>query len=210
MKKYIFFDFDGTIVDCQKFQIERLKNVFKKYNVDIENIDFLTLIGPPLYNTFLKYMGKDKAQEVLEYYNNSFNPQNIDNIYLFDGVKEMLQNLKTQGYVLCLTSLQLYSVVEPELKYLGILDYFDYIFCDDVERAYKSKVDLIADVISKNNIDKNNVVVVGDTINDVLGGTKNNLYTIGVNWGYGKIKKEQVSAVVKSPNELLTHILNLK
>ena len=34
--------------------------------------------------------------------------------------------------------------------------------------------------------------------------------TIGVNWGYGKIKKEQVSAVVKSPNELLTHILNLK
>ena len=81
MKKYIFFDFDGTIVDCQKFQIERLKNVFKKYNVDIKNIDFLTLIGPPLYNTFLKYMGKDKAQEVLEYYNNSFNPQNIDNIY---------------------------------------------------------------------------------------------------------------------------------
>ncbi len=210
MKKYIFFDFDGTIVDCKKFQIERLKNVLKKYNVDIKNIDFLTLIGPPLYNTFFKYMGKDKAQEVLEYYNNSFNPQNINNIYLFDGVKQMLKNLKAHGYILCLTSLQLYSVVEPELKYLGVLDYFDYIFCDNVEKAYKSKVDLIADVISNNNIDKNSVVVVGDTINDVLGGTKNNLYTIGVNWGYGNLDKTEVDMVVNSPNELIHHITNLK
>ena len=210
MKKYIFFDFDGTIVDCKKFQIERLKDVFKKYKVDISTIDFLTLIGPPLYNTFSKYISKDKANEVLQYYNNTFDANNINNIQLFAGVKQMLNALKKQGFILCLTSLQLYSVVKPELDYLNILNCFNNVYCDDVTKAYKSKVDLIADVINNNNIDKNQVVVVGDTINDVIGGVQNNIYTIGVNWGYGNIDKTQVDAVVNTPAELLQHILSIK
>lgn len=210
MKKYIFFDFDGTIVDCKKFQIERLKDVFKKYKVDISTIDFLTLIGPPLYNTFSKYISKDKANEVLQYYNNTFDANNINNIQLFAGVKQMLNTLKKQGFILCLTSLQLYSVVKPELDYLNILNCFNNVYCDDVTKAYKSKVDLIADVINNNNIDKNQVVVVGDTINDVIGGVQNNIYTIGVNWGYGNIDKTQVDAVVNTPAELLQHILSIK
>ena len=210
MKKYIFFDFDGTIVDCKKFQIERLKDVFKKYKVDISTIDFLTLIGPPLYNTFSKYISKDKANEALQYYNNTFDANNINNIQLFAGVKQMLNALKKQGFILCLTSLQLYSVVKPELDYLNILNCFNNVYCDDVTKAYKSKVDLIADVINNNNIDKNQVVVVGDTINDVIGGVQNNIYTIGVNWGYGNIDKTQVDAVVNTPAELLQHILSIK
>ena len=210
MKKYIFFDFDGTIVDCKKFQIERLKDVFKKYKVDISTIDFLTLIGPPLYNTFSKYISKDKANEVLQYYNNTFDANNINNIQLFAGVKQMLNALKKQGFILCLTSLQLYSVVKLELDYLNILNCFNNVYCDDVTKAYKSKVDLIADVINNNNIDKNQVVVVGDTINDVIGGVQNNIYTIGVNWGYGNIDKTQVDAVVNTPAELLQHILSIK
>ncbi|MBQ7603276.1 MAG: HAD hydrolase-like protein [Clostridia bacterium] len=209
MKKAIFFDFDGTIVDCQKFQIARLKSVFMHFGVDTKGIDFLKLIGPPLHNTFSKYMGVEKAQEVLEYYNASFNPNKIIGIKLFEGIKRMLADLNKKGYEVCLTSLQFDGVVRAELKHLKIEDMFSNIFCDDEKRAYQTKVDLIADVLDYGGYNPQDVVVVGDTENDVIGGTKNSLFTIGVLWGYGNIDKNAVDEVVKTPEQLVEVIENL-
>ena len=209
MSKIIFFDFDGTIVDCQKFQISRLKNVFNHFGIDTSDIDFLTLIGPPLYNTFAKYMGKAKAHEVLDYYNASFDPQKINNIFLFDGIKQMLVDLNKQGHKVCLTSLQFESVVFAELDYLGIKNCFAKVYCDDVKKAYKTKIDLVADVIKTQKYNKHDIVLVGDTDNDVFAGTANKLFTVAVSWGYGNVDNAKVDAVVKTPQELFEIIENI-
>jgi phosphoglycolate phosphatase len=203
MKKILFFDFDGTIVDCQKFQINRLKKVFLHFGVDVSNIDFLELIGPPLYNTFAKYMGEDRAMEVLNYYNTSFDPDSIADLHLFDGIYDMLCTLKQNGYIICLTSLQLYDIVDAELRYLGIRELFTNVFCDDPVRAYTSKVDLIKDVILNNHLNKNDIAVIGDTYNDVNAGIQNNLYTIAVDWGYGDIQNTEVNSIVHTTAQLV-------
>lgn len=209
MSKIILFDFDGTIVDCQRFQIARLKNVFMHFGVDIKGIDFLKLIGPPLYNTFSKYISREKAQEVLDYYNNSFDPKKIRDIKLFDGIKRMLIDLKKDGHNVCLTSLQFDSVVKAELKYLGIADLFDNVYCDDAQTAYKTKVDLVADVLNYKGYNIEDVVLVGDTDNDVIAGTKNNLFTVAVKWGYGDVDNAKVDEVISKPGQLVSLVNRL-
>lgn len=210
MLKTIFFDFDGTVVDCQEFQISRLKNVFKHFGVDTNGVDFLKLIGPPLYNTFSKFMGKQKAQEVLSFYNSSFNPNNISGIKLFDGIKQMLTDLKNDGHTLCLTSLQFDTVVNAELNYLGITKLFDKVYCDSPDIAYKTKIELVADVIDYGGYKKEDIVLVGDTDNDIAAGIKNNLFTVAVNWGYGDVKEDDVDAVISTPKQLVSLVNQLE
>ena len=203
MKDFVFFDFDGTIADCRQFQVDRLKKLFLKYGVDTKNIDFLELIGPPLYNTFAKFMGKQKAQQVLQDYNSTFSFEDPQGFCAFEGVPQMLIQLKSLGFKIALTSLQHQNIVHTELKFLGLQNVFDAIFCDTPQKAYRSKSELIADALKQTKLDPNRVVVVGDTIFDVQGGTQNRLCTIGVSWGYGKIDQQSVNFVASTPQQLL-------
>ena len=210
MKNIIFFDFDGTLVDCEKYQTQRLKQIFQKHNVDTSNINFKELIGPPLFNTFLKYIKNEDPNKVLEEYNNTFDPNFLQGISVFGGVVELLKNLRKLNYKICVVSLQLKKIVDAELKYLNLKSYVDEVFCDSVKKPYKSKIDLVNDVIIKNNFKKSEIVFVGDTYNDVVAGKQNNILSIGVLWGYGNIKQQDVDFVAKDSVQLFDILKSLK
>ena len=210
MKNVIFFDFDGTIVNCKDFQIERLKTIMLNHNVDISKINFLELIGPPLVNTFEKYIKDEDPKKVLLEYNQTFSPNEIKNIYLFDGIKELLNNLKQIGYKICIASLQVLDVISAQLKYLGIEQSIDSIFCDSPEKAYKSKTQIVREILDKKLFSKKEILVVGDTVNDVLSGKENGVDTVGVSWGYGQLKKQDVTYLVHNTMQLFDLLKQLK
>lgn len=210
MKNTVFFDFDGTIVNCQKFQIFRLKEIMLNHNVDVSNINFLDLIGPPLVNTFSKYIKDATPQEVLEEYNKTFDPQKINGIFLFDGIEELLINLKQIGYNIVIVSLQFRDIIMAQLKYLGIDNLISAVYCDSPETAYKSKSEIVQKLLLNKTFNKEEVLLVGDTVNDVLAGRENDVDTVGVNWGYGNIKPEEVTYLVDDTMQLFSLLNRLK
>jgi len=111
--------------------------------------------------------------------------------------------LKEKGYHLFVTSLQIKDVVIKELKYVGVYYYFDKIFTDNPDSPYKTKTDLISDLIKEQNLLKDETVVVGDTKNDLLGGEQNGLKTIAVQWGYGKDCVKNQKCIAKNANDLI-------
>lgn len=200
--KNVLFDLEGTLIDSQKLQIRVLKTVFKHFGVGTYKMDMVALIGPPLINTFEKYFGKENAQTAMNYYMQVFNEIEIKDIYVNAEMKKVLPLLKSCGFKLYTTSLQVVEIVKRELEYLGILDYFDAVVGDDKEKPYTSKTELVKKLIKSKNFDKDATVLVGDTEFDRVCAEKNKIKFIGVGWGYG-LKGEDCA---NSAEELLNKI----
>lgn len=210
MKTTIFFDFDGTLVDCERFQTQNLKKVFEKYHVKTSKINFKELIGPPLVNTFKTFIKTENPQKVLKEYNDAFNAKDIKDIFLFDGILDLLKTIRKLEYKIYVVSLQVKEIILAELKYLNLTDLIDGVFCDDPQKAYTSKSDLVKDVLQQEKLNIQEIVFVGDSINDVSAGKKNNILTIGVNWGYGNLKMSDVSYLVNNTMQLKELLKTIK
>ena len=201
--KFILFDLEGTLIDSKKLQVKVLQKVFNQFGVDTQNIDMVSLIGPPLIITFTKYFGQDCAQNAMDYYVQTFNNIEISNIYVNPEIKVALPILKDLGFKLITTSLQVVEIVERELKYLGIYDYFDFVIGDDKLRPYTSKTDLVSRLIKDKKLDTNQMFLVGDTEFDKICAEKNGIKFVGVGWGYG-LKDEK--DCVKCAKELINKV----
>ncbi|MBQ7977021.1 MAG: HAD hydrolase-like protein [Clostridia bacterium] len=184
----ILFDLEGTLIDSKKLQIEVLERVFKRFGVDTKNINMITLIGPPLINTFTKYFGRENAQNAMVFYRYTFQNMQIKNINTFEQIKEILPILKEKGYKLFTTSLQILEVVKRELEHLDLLQYFDEIAGDCPATPFTAKTEIVANVIKKFGLEKERTVFVGDTEFDAQSAEENGIGFIQVAWGYGDKK----------------------
>lgn len=182
--KHVLFDLEGTLIDSKNLQVKVLKYVFDKFGVDYNDIDMISLIGPPLILTFQKYFGQN-AQKAMEFYAKTFKNIEIKDIYVNEEIKKALPILKQCNFNLVTTSLQIVDVVERELKYLGIYDYFDLIVGDNEKQPYSSKADLVSKALKDYNLESVKTCLVGDTEFDKECAEKNKIKFIGVSWGYG-------------------------
>lgn len=63
MKKYIFFDLDGTLTDSAEGITNSVAYVLKHYGISVEDKSTLNVfVGPPLVESFMKYYGFDREQ----------------------------------------------------------------------------------------------------------------------------------------------------
>lgn len=185
MIKNILFDLEGTLIDSKALQISVLQKVFEHFGVNTQNIDMLSLIGPPLIQTFARYFGANSAQNAFEYYENIFKTTEIEDIYTFPQIREALPILKGKNYRLFTTSLQILEVVERELEFLGLREYFDVVAGDSPTSPAISKTQIAAHVIAKYKLKKADTVLVGDTVFDREAAIQNGVCFIQVAWGYG-------------------------
>ncbi|MBQ8761692.1 MAG: HAD hydrolase-like protein [Clostridia bacterium] len=183
MIKTILFDLEGTMIHSSETQIPVLKKLFEYFNVDITNINFRTLIGPPLICTFENYFGKENSKLAVEKYIEIFNNLEIENISHIKGIENCLSYLKNKGYTLNTVSLQMQEICERELKILDLYKYFDNVYGDNPEKPHYSKGEIIKETADK--FEKETAVMVGDTKFDVQAGLSCGLNAIWVNWGYG-------------------------
>ena len=63
MKKYIFFDLDGTLTDSAEGITNSVAYVLKYYGISVKDKSTLNVfVGPPLVESFMKYYGFDREQ----------------------------------------------------------------------------------------------------------------------------------------------------
>ena len=190
--KNIIFDLDGTLVDSKELQINILKQVFSHFGT-IPNVDFLTLIGPPLIDTFTRFLGENSAQNAYEYYNSIFKTTKIEGIRVFPQILEALPKLSKENR-LFVASLQLKDIVERELEALKIREYFFAIGGDSVLNPATSKTEIISRIIEEFSLDTQNTIMVGDTEFDKISAEKNKIRFIQVGWGYGGKNKNSIES----------------
>ena len=120
-KRYILFDLDGTITDSSEGITKSVQHALKKLGIEENDQAMLRrFIGPPLDESFEKFYGfdKEKALKAVDYYRERYSDKGIYENVLFDGIADMLEGLKSDGYIIAL------ATCKPEIYVPRILEYF--------------------------------------------------------------------------------------
>ena len=212
MKKYttVLFDLDGTLTDPGEGIVNSVEYALNKYGIKVEDKKLLCkFIGPPLLVSFSTYYGFDeeKSREAISFYREYYKDKGINECKLFDGISELLANLKKAGYKIALATSKPEYFANIVLQNYNIQGYFDFIggaTMDEKTRYTKEHVleHVLSNVEEK---DTDKILMIGDRCYDINGAKSYNLDSIGVTFGYGtydELKEAGATYVVSSPKEI--------
>lgn len=188
MKNTILFDLDGTLTDPGRGITNSVTYALSKFGIEENDREKLyPFIGPPLYDSFVKYYGMshDDANLAITYYREYFAPTGIFENEVYHGVSDMLKNLRANGKTLVLATSKPEEFARSILEHFDLGKYFDFVSGATMDEKRNKKDEVIAYALSQFGIDPDDGVMVGDRKYDIEGGHKNGLTTVGVLFGYG-------------------------
>ena len=105
---------------------------------------------------------------------------------VYPGMKQLLQFLSSQGLILGVTTLKHQPYAEKMLSHFGLSGYFTCICGSSSDKSVQLKKDVISRAISLlGNPQKEECVLIGDSIYDALGAQDTGVDFIGVSYGFG-------------------------
>ena len=137
MKKYIIWDFDGTIANTNDIITASWQATFRHYlgcEKPVEEIE--ATFGETLMHTIPNAVPGVDVDEVIDFYRDfQDSHHDVFNVRLFDGIRETLEALRERGCLLGIgTSRTAYSL-QNYMRELGVQHLVDEIVTmEDVER----------------------------------------------------------------------------
>lgn len=214
MKRYVLFDLDGTLTDSRPGIVNSIVYCLKHFDIEVEDTESLRpWLGPPLVESMERYYGFDREKALLGVlkYREYFDEKGIFENSVYPGVREMLEALKSAGYLIYMATSKPEEAARRIAAHFELDHYFDYIggASDDANRS--EKADVISYVLSVTGVEnRSEAVMVGDRKHDIIGAVENGLESIGVLYGYGdenELKKAGAGRIVKDPQELCQILL---
>ena len=184
-KRCILFDFDGTLADTKPTIVKIARRVLREWGMTDEQVgDAGRLVGPPFPGAFTEVYGMspEDALEVTRRYRAIYADLGPETHPLFDGMAELLFDLKAAGRRLAITSSKMQGTVTDCLKDTGIYDAFEVIV-GQVDPTRADKTHLVEDSLSALGCGADDAVMVGDRFYDVAGARANDVACVGVYLG---------------------------
>ncbi len=187
--KYLLFDLDGTITDSAPGIISSVEYALSKIGIIVQDKNELyRFIGPPFHVSMKEIYGvpEEKLQESLAYYRERYSTTGIYDNLLFDGIKDLLSQLKDSGKIIVLATSKPEHFAKIILDHFDLTKYFTVIGGCNMDNTRSEKAEVIEYVMDLANIiDKKEAVMIGDRKYDVIGAKLTGIDCIGVTYGYG-------------------------
>jgi pyrophosphatase PpaX len=168
MKKFdgIIFDVDGTLASTNDLIFASFNYITKKYmNKTLTNEEIISLFGPT-EDGILKNWFKEKYPEVSKDYHKYYRDKHhIADLY--PGIKDLLKFIKSKNILLSIYTGKGREAALITLEVLEILGYFDMIVTGDDVKEHKPSPEGIEVFINKFNLDKEKVLMIGDSTGDI-------------------------------------------
>ncbi|MEG3902851.1 HAD-IA family hydrolase [Microcoleus sp. B4-C5] len=210
MTKVIIFDFDGTLADTidillsitNRLSVELgFKSATKEQIAQLSNLtswQILQYSGISIFK-FPLLIRMLKAELRSE----------IPNIRLFPGIKEVLLELKKQGFQLGIITSNSRENVLESMKKNALQDTFTFIYSGSTFGKHK----VINRWLKTEHINAKEVVYVGDEIRDIEAARKTGIKVIAVGWGFNSeeaLVAHNPDFLIQSPQELIEIMSNLR
>ncbi len=212
--QYTLFDLDGTLTDPKEGITKSVAYALKYFGIEVENLDTLCkFIGPPLKDSFMKYYGlsEDDAHLAVEKYREHFEPCGIFQNKVYDGVEELLKELRTCGKQIILATSKPTVYAQKILEHFHLDTYFSYVAGSELDGRRVKKGDVIAYALEQAGVkNKSAAVMIGDREHDIIGSKEHGLFCIGVLYGYGsreEFERYNADCIVRTVEELRQQLL---
>ncbi len=183
--KYIIFDFDGTIADTLKFAIMISNKLSYKFNYKIITDDKLDSYRGMSAQELVKKSGIKyyKIPFVATQFKIEFKKV-LDQLQVFPEIPAVLEELSKSFKLGILTS----NAVENVNLVLKSNELSEYItFVNSQSRLYGKHISL-RKIMAKYDLQKDNIVYIGDETRDIEATKKLGIKSISVTWGFNTKK----------------------
>ena len=188
MKKLLIFDLDGTLIDT----LDDLKNSVN-YALSLRNFplksreDIRKAIGNGVANLVARSI-PDKEQnpeylDTLKDFRMHYSKNSCVFTKPYDGVKEVLINLKLKGFILAVATNKLTDIARPMIE--GFYPkLFDFIQGDEPGMDRKPAPMMVESLCQKLNVNKKDAFYIGDTNVDMQTAVNSSVDYVLVTYGY--------------------------
>ncbi len=205
MGKKILFDLDGTLTDSGEGIMNCFVITMKHFGLPVPTKEEMrVIIGPPLRDSFRRFgVSEENMEEAVLCYRDHYNDTGRLENFPYPGIDRLLARLKADGHKLYVATSKPESMSFEILTRFGLAQYFDIICGATVDGSRNTKEAVISYLLAQLP-DKENLVMVGDTIYDVIGANAHGIPTYAVTWGYGdRIQMQAAGALLVDTMEEL-------
>lgn len=214
-RRAVIFDFDGTVADTIPAIREGVNLAMEKYgfptHTDAEVITFINNGPRMLIRRALPEehrQNEDLIQSVLEDYNSFYRTVYLHTDRTYDGIGELLKELRAEGYCIGVLSNKQDFLVGPLCEQLipGLYDAALGSIPDHPAKPDPYMTNRIAEMLG---VLTENCILIGDSDVDVHTAKNADMGHIGVTWGYRDaacLREAGATTLADTPEELLTKI----
>ena len=198
----VLFDLDGTLVDSAAAILgsfhHATETVLRRRFPDDE---ILARVGGTNLAHQMALLDPDRVDELVRVYRAHNDPQ-YSELACFDGVLDVLRQLKVEGRRLGIVSAKRRPTVERVLRSAGMGEYFDVVVGSDDTQRHKPDPEPVLKALEVLEAGPDEAAYVGDSPFDVAAARAAGVFAVAVGWG-GIHRVEDADAFVETPEALL-------
>lgn len=201
--KHIIFDFDGTLADSTAVFASAWNTLAQKYKfkgIELKEIDALKKLSISERSKLFDFPMYKLPMILPQFY--KLYRQSLNDVHLFDGMKEVLLEIDKRGYKILIISSNSKDNILEFLKMNGIHCVAD-VLCSN--RIFgKDKV--MKKFLKESNVHSSDVLYIGDEQRDIVACKKAGVPIAWVEWGYDAkevVQNEEPEYKVATPQEIL-------
>jgi len=205
----ILFDLDGTLTDPKLGITKSVQYALRKFDIHVENLDELVpFIGPPLANSFQEvyHFDAEQAKQAVEDYREYFKDTGIYENDVYPGIRDLLTMLREQGRRLIVATSKPTVFAKRVVAHFELDMYFDDVCGSNLDGTMSDKAEIIQSILDRYQVEKDRVIMIGDRKHDIIGAHKNDIASIGIEYGYGsseEIAQIKPTFITKTVHELI-------
>lgn len=168
----VVFDMDGVIFDSERAVMNCWLELAQKYDIkDIEK-PYFACVGTTMTRTreiMLETYGEDFPYDEYARKSSLMYHEKYDGgkLPMKPGVMELLSYLKEKGKKIALASSTRRETVTNQLRWAGIIDYFDVIICGDMVARSKPAPDIFLKACQELGVSPENTYAIEDSYNGI-------------------------------------------
>jgi phosphoglycolate phosphatase len=210
----VLLDLDGTLVDSRPGIVASCSAALRGLGHDPgEALDIA--IGPPLEDilrTLLQTYGDDRVDEAVVTYRQHYGQSGLLGSEPYPGIRGALQALQSAGLRIYLATSKRETFARRILENLKLTTYFDGIHGSVPNGTLDHKPELLAHILSEQDVSASHSLMVGDRRHDIVGARAVGMRSLGVLWGYGsrhELETAGADQLVERPADLARVALSM-
>jgi phosphoglycolate phosphatase len=185
----LLFDLDGTLTNPRQGIVACIQHALATLNHPVPSGSYLErFIGPPLRDSFIELLpapDSDAIEAAVHAYRERYTRLGMFENKVYDEIPSVLRALSGSGARLFVVTSKPRVYAERILEYFGLAELFEAIYGSELSGALSEKPELIEYALLTSALSAADTVMVGDRRHDVIGAIKNQVFPVGVLWGYG-------------------------
>jgi len=190
MKRFVFFDLDGTLADTDPDIRGAWKAALADLGLECPDFDAKFVAGPPIdemtRTLFPDVFTQELADGIRRRFAAHYDGDGFPLTKEYPGVLDEVRRLKAEGRTVAIVTNKRFAGATAMARHFGWDGVFDGVFAGDMFAPERlRKPELLRRVMASYGASPGECALVGDTANDFEAASGNGVFSVGVVWGYG-------------------------